>query len=235
MSSVKLRAVASLQDGERLMVCGATEFLGMWNASKARKLNKVGHNQYEIEFDGDGYTVVQYKYCVRDPKGGHFVRWENGCNRQVNINSVKEDHAFEHGGGMWIACQFDSETEEAESTPEVENTSEEQTSPEESIPTEAQDTADATAEQVERGGEEENSTEGSSISTKEEAKEKWSEPDFAMSPVSSAGNLNHLDGKYLDSIAKDETITAKNGRRMPMMVLVSAAAAGAVFVLKARN
>lgn len=69
-----------------------------------------------MSFEGAGYTSIHYKYCVRSSNNGNFVKWENGSNRVCRVDSVNEDRAFEHGGGIWFPCEFNDELLQEEET-----------------------------------------------------------------------------------------------------------------------
>jgi hypothetical protein len=72
-----------LEDGEELLVCGASAALGDWNPEAARPMTRDG-GQWLVTLELPADTEVAFKFLRRDPDGE--VTWEPGGNRTVRAS-----------------------------------------------------------------------------------------------------------------------------------------------------
>ncbi|GAB6011919.1 4-alpha-glucanotransferase [Viscerimonas tarda] len=74
-----------IEKNQELILCGATEILGNWEAGRALHLNFLGNSSWQLSIDATTfYTPLEYKLAIADKKSKEVVYWENGDNRLLN-------------------------------------------------------------------------------------------------------------------------------------------------------
>ncbi len=79
------------QWGERLFVCGASKYLGDWQAEKAVPLKATGGGNWllEVEMPEVAGLEIEYKYFLKNENTG-AIRWEWGKNRALSVGKTFE-------------------------------------------------------------------------------------------------------------------------------------------------
>lgn len=100
--------VAAPQLGSRqtVAICGSHPALGGWNSSRYLLLHHAGEDVWQLSVNADGFALpVEYKFVVVNCDTHELVEWEQGDNRVINGEELREGNVLVIDGGMLRVCE----------------------------------------------------------------------------------------------------------------------------------